>query len=328
MDKKIHILYTCDNAYLDLTGVSIASVIENNKDQDICFYLATETDDNDNYRKLIDFNKNNKRVEFRYLDCKQYDYLLEEKGFDKWGSNSYYVYWKMFAYDHLDIDELWYLDSDAICINKISYPEIKKSAGAVLDSAHADFNKNANLPKDYHLFNTGSFYVNVRRWKENRCTKKIVDYIKKMDFKPLMCDQDILAGALQNDIEVISPKYNYFAGYDYYGVHNSFMMYSLDKKPFYSEQEITDVKDNVMFYHCLGGVFGRPWEKDNESPIKEEFNKYRLLSAWPDFEKERNMSTLFKVEKFLEVLPDGIYNKVHNLAMKMYLKSLRKQTNG
>ena len=145
-----------------------------------------------------------------------------------------------------------------------------------------------------------------------------------MKHQPILCDQDIIAGALQSEVEVISPKYNYFSGYDYYGVHNSFEMYSLDKKPFYKEEEVENAKGDIIFYHCLGGVFGRPWEKGNESPIKEEFRKYRLLSAWPEYETNRNMSTLFKIEKFLEFLPDSIYNKVHNLAMKMYL---RKQGN-
>ena len=320
MDKKLNILYTCDNAYLSLTSISIASVVENNKDREICFYLATEAENSENYRRIVNYYKNNKNIVFKYLDCKQYDGLLEEKGFDKWGSNSYYVYWKLFAYDQLNIKELWYLDSDVICLSKINYPEISKSVGAVLDSAHADYNKNAKLPEKYYLFNTGSLYVNVDKWKENKCTEKIVNYIKNMKNQPILCDQDIIAGALQSDVEVISPKYNYFSGYDYYGVHNSFEMYSLNKKPFYKETDIENAKNDIVFYHCLGGVFGRPWEKGNESPISDEFKRYRLLSAWPEFETERNMSTLFKIEKFLEFLPISIYNKIHNLAMKMYLK--------
>ena len=322
MKNKINILYTCDNAYLSLTSISIASVIENNKDVDICFYLATESDDSIEFNRIKDFYKDNKYVKFVYLDCKKYDYLLKEKGFDRWGSNSYYVYWKLFAYDELDIDKIWYLDSDVLCLSKIEYPDIDKSAGAVLDSAHALFNKYARLPEDYHLFNTGSFFVDVKKWKENKCREKIVKYIENMDYQPLMCDQDILAGALQDDIEVISPKYNYFVGYDYYGVHNSYQMYSLDKKRFYKESEIIDAKKEVMFYHCLGGVFGRPWEENNFSPIKNEFEKYRSISAFNDFSSKRNVSTLFKIEHALEILPKPIYNKIHNLAMIRYLKGL------
>ena len=139
---------------------------------------------------------------------------------------------------------------------------------------------------------------------------------------PLMCDQDILASALQEEIEVIDPKYNFLTGYDHYGVHNSFEMYSLNKKPFYQEKQIEEARKNVVFYHCLGGVFGRPWQRGNESPVREEFNRYRKLSVWPEFETEMNLSGLFKIERSFEVLPKAIYNRIHNLAQRYYLKKI------
>ena len=322
MLEKLNILYTCDNAYIPLTAISVASVVDNNKDSEICFYIATESKDSEEYRGLVDFYKENKKVRFEYLDCKKYDHLLEAKGFDRWGSNSYYVYWKLFAYDDINADRLWYLDSDVICMNEIDYPDIAKPVGAVLDSAHADFNMRAGINKDYYFFNTGSLFIDVKKWKEYHCTDKVINHIENIERMPLMCDQDILASALQEEIEVIDPKYNFLTGYDHYGVHNSFEMYSLNKKPFYKEKQIENAKDGVVFYHCLGGVFGRPWQRGNESPVRKEFNYYRRLSAWPEFETEMNLSGLFRIEKSLEVLPKTIYNRIHNLAQRYYLKKI------
>ncbi len=322
MDNKLNILYTCDNDYLPLTSISMASVIANNPDSSITFYIATEKEDNDNFRKLADFYKDDDRIKIVYHDATKYDTLLAEKGLDRWGSNSYYVYWKLFAYDDLKIDHIWYLDSDVICLKKITDPIIHKAVGACLDSAHACFNKAAHIPEDYYFFNTGSLYVDVDAWKQGNCTEKVCDHIRKMEHLPLMCDQDILASALQEDIEVLPPEYDYLAGYDYYGVHNSFMMYSLHQKPFYSEKEVEEGREKAVFYHCLGGVFGRPWEDGNESPIRNEFEKYRASACWSDYHKERNMSALFKIEKALEFLPKGIYNRIHNLAMRRYVKGL------
>lgn len=322
MNNKLNILYTCDNNYLSLTSISMASVIYNNPELYITFYIATENEDNDNFRKLVEFYANNKNVEIKYLDCKKYDSLLEKKKLDKWGSNSYYVYWKLFAYDLIDCDYIWYLDSDVICMNKIDLPNINKPIGSALDSAHACYNSLAHIDGNYYLFNTGSLFVDVKAWKKNKCVNKVVDYIENMQHMPLLCDQDILAIALQEDIEVLSPKYNYLVNYDYYGTDNLYEMLSLDKKPFYKKKEIEDAKKNIVFYHCLGGVFGRPWEENNDSPIKEEFNKYRSISAWPDYSTGKNTSLLFKVEKLMEVLPDSLYNKLHNFAMRKYLKGL------
>lgn len=326
--NRLNILYTCDDSYLSLTGISIASVIENNPDRDIYFYIATEKDEHtENFRQLIDFYKNNKNISFRHLDCKKYDDLLQSNQLDRWGSNSYYVYWKLFAYDLLNEDEIWYLDSDVICIKEIDELKIDKAVGAVIDCAHADFNKIAGINENYYFFNTGSLYVDVNKWKQNKCVDKVINYINNMKTKPLMCDQDILAIALQDDIQVIDPKYDYLVGYDYYGVHNVFKMYSLDKKPFYSEEDIINAKDKIIFYHCLGGVFGRPWQKGNSSPIKDEFKKYTELSPWKEFETDFNQSLLFKIEKTLEILPHSIYNKIHNIAQRIYLRNLSKNIN-
>lgn len=324
MKNKINILYTCDNAYLSLTSISMASVIYNNPELYITFYIATEKEDDDNFRKLRDFYKDNNKIEIKYLDCKRYDCLLEEKELDRWGSNSYYVYWKLFAYDLINEDSIWYLDSDVICLGKIDSPKINKPIGTSLDTAHACFNKAAHIPDDYYFFNTGSLYVDINKWKNSNCIEKVTHYIKNMQYKPLMCDQDILAISLQDEIEVISPKYNYLVSYDYYNVDDLFEMYSLDKKSFYKKQEIVDSKNDIIFYHCLGGVFGRPWQENNFSPIKDEFNKYRQLCAWPDYETKADVSLLFKIEKALEILPSPIYNRIHNFAMRKYVERLGK----
>lgn len=325
MTNRINVLYTCDNAYLPLTSISMASVISNNPDSDICFYIATESKENKDFDKLVNFYSNNKQITIKHLDCKEYDSLLESKNLDKWGSKSFYVYWKLFAYDKLDVDYIWYLDSDELCLSKIENPDLlDKAIGGTLDSAHASFNKVAHINDNYYFFNTGALFINVNNWKKNNCTEKIVNYIKEMKYKPLMCDQDIFAIALQNDFKVLNPKYNFLAGYDYYGVHNSFKMYSLDSKPFYKEKEIEEAKDKVVFYHYLGGVFGRPWQKGNYCPRREYFIEARKNSCWPEFETEFNQSTLFKVQKVLEILPKGLYNKIHNLAQRLHVKSMAK----
>jgi hypothetical protein len=72
-------------------------------------------------------------------------------------------------------------------------------------------------------------------------------------------------------------------------------------------------------------VFGRPWERGNRSPVKKEFNEYRQLSAWPEFRTKRSFSLLFMAERMLEILPDPIYNRIHNLAQRTYLKKITKQ---
>ena len=46
----------------------MASVVNNNKDSLITFYIASESEDSDNYRRLVDFYKDNENVKIRYLN--------------------------------------------------------------------------------------------------------------------------------------------------------------------------------------------------------------------------------------------------------------------
>ncbi len=325
--EHISVLYTCDNKFLPQTAVSIASVIENNKDSLITFYIATETENNEDFLKLKNFYKDNNKICIKYINTKQYDQFLEEHNFNKWGSKSFYAYWRLFAFDLLEEENVWYLDSDILCLNKIEKPNLNnKVLGACLDSAHADFNKIAHIDTNYYFYNTGVLYVDINKWKNNNVTRKILLYLKTTKYKPLMCTQDIISIVLQDEIELLNPKYNYLVGYDYYGVNNSFKMYSLNKKPFYSIEEIINSRKNAIFYHCLGGVFGRPWQEGNNSPIKNEYNKYQNLSCWKEYKTSFNPSTLFKIEKKMEFLPKPIYNLIHNVAQKIYLKKMQKNS--
>jgi len=317
----INIVYSCDSDFLDWVGISIASVVENNKEEDIHFYIASEKDNSAKLNIIKDFYKNNKKINISYIDCMMYDKFLEEHKCDKWGSKSYYTYWQLFAFDLLDCKYAWYLDSDIICLNKIENPKLDedKVIGGVLDSAHAFYSKTIGLKKEEYFYNAGVFFVDVEKWKRNKCTQKCIDYIAKVRSNFTMADQDLFSLSLQNETQLISPKFDYLCGYDYYGIDNSFKMYSLNRKPFYNKDNLKLDRKEIIFYHCLNGVFGRPWENDNEHPLKDEYNYYKMNSAFPNFYKERRPNTLIRIEKKLEILPNNIYCIIHNMAQICYI---------
>ena len=52
----------------------------------------------------------------------------------------------------LDIDYIWYLDSDVICVSQIDNPSLNnKAIGSCLDSAHYTFNRVAHINEDYYF---------------------------------------------------------------------------------------------------------------------------------------------------------------------------------
>ena len=318
MLDTINLLYTCDDEYLPLVSVSLASFVHNNVDLNFKVYIATDKDEyTNNYMKMINFHKN---ICFSFINCRKYDYLFKEKKLNKWGSNSFYIYWRMIAPEIVECDYLYYIDTDIICFNKIENPLIDNSVcGLVLDSVHSLYNHRLK-EENTNLYNTGIMYIDVKKWKEKQCTLRCINFIKNDRRKLLLADQDIISLALKGDICKIDPKYNYYSGYDYYGIKDFYDIYELDKKSYYSKDELEKSKENIIFYHCLGGVYGRPWEINNKNPIRNIYHDYLLKSCWSNYSKQRKKSFLTKLELLTyKFFPREIYKKIHRFALKMYI---------
>ena len=321
--NEINFIYTVDDAFLPLVGVSIASIIQNIKNKKITFYIATEKDNStDNYLKLVNYYSEYKNVSFKFIEAKKYDYAFEQKNMNKWGSSSYYIYWRLVVPELINVDYAIYIDADILCLKDIDYIDVEdKACGCVIDSVHSIYNKAMGVGKDFCFYNTGTIFIDVNKWKQEKLTKKCIDYINNFRSSFPMADQDLFSLALENDIQTINPSYNWFAGYDYYGIEGTYLIYSLDDKRFYSKDELKKASKNIVFYHCLDGVFKRPWSIDNSHPAKTSFEYYRNISPWPNYEKKQELSFAMTLEKKLEsILPKKVYYRFHNFAIKTYLK--------
>lgn len=326
--KDLAIIYTVDDAFIKQAAVSIESVIQNNPNKTIRFYLCTDKDENtDNFKKLKNFYKDKTNVSFKHLNATLYDDVFDKHKMDKWGSNSFYVYWRLVAFDLIDEEEAIYLDADTLVLQELTFPKLdNKIVGCVIDVVHPHYQDILDLPRDIKLYNTGTMFVDVKKWKSEKCTKRMIDSLEIRD-KYLLADQDIFSLVLQDETLTISPKYNYFAGYDYYGVDNSYEINGLNKKAFYRKEEIAEAQKDVVIYHCLDGVFKRPWINGNEHPAKEIFQKYMRDSAWHDITYDKDLSGIFVIEKKMEFLPQKIYNKVHNFALWLSFEIRKNKVN-
>ena len=321
-EKELNLIYTVDDNFLPLVSTSLVSVIENNKEKNINVFVATEKDETtDNFLKIVRHHECD-NVHIKHVNAKKYDNVFEEYKMNKWGSNSYYIYWRLVIPEIINVDYAIYVDADVLCLRNVESVDLSdKACGCVIDSVHSCYNKIMNKDDNFCFFNTGTIFFDIKKWKKEQLTKKCIEYIKNVNSKFMMADQDLFSLALQNRIEIIDPKFNWFAGYDYYGVYASYILYSLSKKRFYKEDELKNAQNNVVFYHCLDGVFKRPWSIGNKHPFKETYNYYKSKGAWPNYVKKENLSLVMKAEKILEfLLPSNLYYKIHNKAMVLMIK--------
>ncbi len=321
-DKELDIIYTVDDGFLPLVSTSLASIIENNRDKNINVFVATDKDETtENFSKLVNHHSCN-GVQISYIDAKKYDSVFKEKNMNKWGSNSYYTYWRLVVPKLINVDYAVFVDADVLCLKTIESIDLSgKACGCVIDSVHSYYNKLMKTDKNFCFFNSGIIFFDIKKWKSEHLTEKCIDYIKNVKSDFFMADQDLLSLALRDEIKVISPKYNWFAGYDYYGIYESILLYSLNKKRFYKESDLESASKDIVFYHCLDGVFKRPWSIDNNHPAKEKYDYYKKKSAWPNYEKKEELPVVMKAEKILErVLPFKLYYKIHNFSIILMIR--------
>ena len=88
----------------------------------------------------------------------------------------------------------------------------------------------------------------------------------------------------------------------------------------YSKDELKKASKNIVFYHCLDGVFKRPWSIDNFHPAKTPFEYYRNTSPWPNYKKKQELSFTMSLKKIRKHLAEKMYYRFHNFAIKTYLK--------
>ncbi len=323
LNNELNLIYTVDDGFLPLVSTSLLSVTENNKEKNVNVFVATDKNEKtDNFIKLVNYH-NSDKVHINYVNARKYDYIFDDNKMNKWGSNSYYIYWRLIVPEIINVDSAIYLDADILCLQNINQANLSgKTCGCVIDSVHSCYNKSMKVGMDFCFYNTGVIFIDVKKWKEKRLTERCINYIKNVKNNFLMADQDLFSLALQDEIKTINPKYNWYAGYDYYGIHASFLLYSLNKKLFYKESELETAKKEVIFYHCLDGVFRRPWSVNNDHPAKEKYDYYKRKSAWPNYKKEEKLSFLMKIEKITEkALPKNIYYKIHNFSISLMIKT-------
>ncbi|MEG0034377.1 MAG: glycosyltransferase [Bacilli bacterium] len=320
-----YFLYAVDDAYIPLVEVSILSIIENNKELKLEIYIVTEPEETENKKKLQKLC--NDQIQLNFIDNSLAIEELKKTGVQPW-KGSYATFTKFSYLDKLSVDFVWIIDADIICNNSI--PEIyindNMLFGAVLDSCYWEYNLNIGMKNTDKYFNAGVLFMNCKKWKKDN---NYSEFLKCLKYKKnyLFADQDIMNIAFQTRIQLLDPSLNWLAGYDIFGIANTYKIYKLERKYFYPINDVIDNSNRIIFYHCLGGMTGKPWERNNTHPYKLLFEKYHEMSSFHDLGSlaGRNDSLFFMIQRNLfKLLPNNIYNPIHSYFICRFLKSRKK----
>lgn len=294
----MNIAYSCDDNYVWLTGISIISLLENNKDiEDIEIYLVSKNISKDNIYLLDSICHKYKRN----LIVVRFDEIAYDLKLSSTGRHIETVYTKIFFGRIKNLDTIFYVDSDTIIngsLKELANIDLSESYMGMVETytgekAKLQLGINSKSP----FYNDGVALVNVQYCRQHNLIEKSLEVIKDFNGNPPVLSEGVINKVCEGHIKSLPPQYNMMAGlYELIDLNPTYVAEKLN----YSIMELKSSKNNPVVIHFLSGFYNRPWNVGCTHPLKEEFNKYKKISPWRDIKlMKKNLPIKFRLLRWL-----------------------------
>ncbi len=321
-------LYQCDDRYAPYTGVSIYSLLENNKDLErIRIFLIDDSISEHNLERM------KKCIESYHRELILIDAVALMNSQDAKRLNDYkgsrkntHSFLKMLAIDGLpdDVEHVLYLDSDTLVLGSLG-SLVSTDIGdchiaMVLDSLVDEKKALIGFARSDPYYNSGVIYVDVRRWKDRNCRQRLVNHSEKNTYGTV--DQDILNVEFKGEIYTLPAQYNFQPHHLAYKEKDYFAVFTHKGGKYYTADEIAYARQHISIMHFFRYLGEQPWHKGNLHPCTEYFDRYMKMSPWSDLaKKESGKGIVFKAEKVLYmILPQRMFLRLFMLFFTVKLK--------
>lgn len=316
MTETIHIAMAFDDNYARHCGVTIASILQNNAENEICFHLLTMGVPDNNKEKLQSItNKRGARICFYDID----EGLVKDMPNNLLGSKiTMATYCRLFIADMLptDIDKVLYLDCDLV---------VRHNLRELWDTDISDVGIAGVTDRGVQLFgswieydvarygyvNAGVLLLNLDYWRKNDILTRFKEYIADNAKKIMLHDQDVLNGVLYANMKILDHKWNIMSAF-----------VSMKHIKTYPEYYIT-YRYDAYIAHFISNV--KPWRTIRAVPYFDEYYKYQRYTPWagmrPTVKEMRERDKLRHILRAYLGIDKLLYNHKEKRAYKKALKS-------
>jgi lipopolysaccharide biosynthesis glycosyltransferase len=209
--EKIHIVVSTNDNYAKHLAVMLTSLFENKKSKNpVMIHVIDGNLSKDNKSKLRHSIKKY-HTEIKFLKVNEDLYKNVKIRFHL----SKETYYRISIPDLLDkdIDKALYLDCDIILkedITKLWNVDIRKHhAGAVQIPGHLNRYEELSIPESAGYFNAGVLLLNLKKWRRDKTSSKVLHYMNHHMEKLKLMDQDALNVNLRGKWLKLDPRWNY-----------------------------------------------------------------------------------------------------------------------
>lgn len=309
----MNVLYTCDNNYVWLMGISAISMFENNKEIiDLDVYLIGENISDENKQILADIGeKYNRRI--TVFDVPQLD-IPDALVSARWPLSAFI---RLYAGELLpdSFNKILYLDCDTIIYGSLStldnWDVSEKVFWGVKDCIGKEYKKNIGIEGNGLYVNAGVLLINLSKLRRISVKDKLASYMSKYEKLISFADQDVLNGAFKGSIGVLPPQYDVMTIVATYSYEDIVRL----RKPtnYYSEEEIINAVTNPILIHYTTNMLTvRPWFSNTNHPLSEKFRQYMSISPWSGrvLSEMHFIAKEAKIIKLVNCLPPKICKRV------------------
>lgn len=279
----MNVLYTCDNNYVWLMGISAISMFENNKGiENLDVYLLGENISDENKQILSDIaDKYSRKI--IVIEVPQLD-IPEALVSARWPLSAFT---RLYSGELLpaELDRVLYLDCDTIIegdLSELDAGDVKDyTFWGIKDCIGEEYKKNIGIGAEGLYVNAGVLLINLPRLRKISVKDRLSKYMAKYEKLINYADQDVLNGAFKGAIGVLPPKFDVMT---IAATHKYNEIQKLRRPTnYYSQSEIENAVSNPVLIHYTTNMrVVRPWFSNTNHPFASNFRKYMAMSPWKD----------------------------------------------
>jgi lipopolysaccharide biosynthesis glycosyltransferase len=307
---KINVAYSCNEAYIHHTGISILSLLEKNKlIPDISIYFISKgvrQSSIDLLVKLVE-HFNRKLIVFSFYD------LCYDLNINSMGRHIETIYAKLFFSRIEGIDKILYIDSDTIINESLAefwQIDMGDNYAAGVETYTAESKKKLGLDKSDRFINDGIVMINLREVRDRNLLEEFKKCIGEYNGNPPLLSEGVLNKVCKGKIKIIHPKFNLMSGLiDYKGNQYDYV------EDYYTREIIEEAVNAPVIIHYLSAFYNRPWDINCTHPLKDLYLFYKSKSFWKEIPLEdKKLSMRLRIIKNIyKILPHHIPDLIRHI---------------
>lgn len=297
--NKIDIVFCIDNNYIMPCGITIISLLENNKENTIVFHIIGMDLSKESKEKLLTICSRYRNASIIYYDIKKESF--DSHNFSLYNTKhlSLATYARLFMGDILpqNVEKILYLDCDIIVTDNLGElwnTNIENHSIAGVTDLHICYTRsevfqNLDYPSTKQYINAGVLLINLKYWRDKNIVNTFLDFLKEKYDKLKFHDQDIINGTLYDSKLLLPIRYN---------ILNVYYYANNDRDISNNKEEVYAALRNPAIIHFSSPE--KPWLKLSMHPLTSEFIYYKNMSPWRDellTWKDAKLSRIFRYYK-------------------------------